>query len=131
MYNRYVPQADGSFRRSRIQEPIPNQPNRPPSSPGMREPPQRQPPPQQQDNCQQGNAPRQSCPPPQRNPPPAHSGGQWEHSAPSVGSFLRGLLPQNFDVEDLMVVLLLLLMSGNSGSDQNGALITLVIYLFL
>lgn len=131
MYNRYVPQADGSFRRSRIQEPIPNQPNRPPSFPGMREPPQRQPPPQQQDNCQQGNAPRQNCPPPQRNPPPTHSGGQWEHSAPSVGSFLRGLLPQNFDVEDLMVVLLLLLMSGNSGSDQNGALITLVIYLFL
>lgn len=131
MYNRYVPQADGSFRRSRIQEPIPNQPNRPPSSPGTREPPQRQPPPQQQDSCQQGNPPRQSCPPPQRNPPPTHSGGQWEHSAPSVGSFLRGLLPQNFDVEDLMVVLLLLLMSGNSGSDQNGALITLVIYLFL
>ena len=30
-----------------------------------------------------------------------------------------------------MVVLLLLLMSGNSGSDQNSALMTLVIYLFL
>ncbi|MGM9605066.1 MAG: hypothetical protein ACI3XG_08365 [Faecousia sp.] len=48
-----------------------------------------------------------------------------------MGSFLKGLLPQNFDTEDLMVVLLLLLMSGNSGNDQNAALMTLVIYLFL
>ena len=55
----------------------------------------------------------------------------YESPAPSVGSFLRGLLPQNFDTEDLMVVLLLLLMSGNSGKDQNAALMTLVIYLFL
>ena len=30
-----------------------------------------------------------------------------------------------------MVVLLLLLMSGHSGNDQNSALMTLVIYLFL
>ena len=55
----------------------------------------------------------------------------YEAPAPSVGSFLKGLLPQNFDTEDLMVVLLLLLMSGNSGKDQNAALMTLVIYLFL
>lgn len=135
MYNRYVPQADGSFRRSRIQEPMPSQPNRSPFSPGMREPPQRKPPFQQQGSCppQQNNNPpqRPNDTPPQRNPPPTHFHNQCEHAAPSVGSFLKGLLPQNFDVEDLMVVLLLLLMSGNSGSDQNGALITLVIYLFL
>lgn len=60
-----------------------------------------------------------------------HFHHQFDHPAPSVGSFLKGLLPQNFDVEDLIVVLLLLLMSGNSGSDQNGALMTLAIYLFL
>lgn len=48
-----------------------------------------------------------------------------------VGSFLKGLLPKNFDTEDLIVVLLLLLISGNSTKDQNGALMTLGIYLFL
>lgn len=54
-----------------------------------------------------------------------------EPSGSSVTSFLKGLLPQNFDTEDLIVVLLLLLMSGGSGSDQNAALLTLGIYLFM
>lgn len=66
-----------------------------------------------------------------RNPPPARRPPVSDNGAGSVGSFLKGLLPQNFDTEDLMVVLLLLLMSGNSGTDQNAALMTLVIYLFL
>jgi len=65
------------------------------------------------------------------NPPPQRSGGTYENQAGSVGSFLKGLLPQNFDTEDLIVVLLLLLMSGNNNSDQNAALMTLGIYLFL
>ena len=108
MYNRYIPQADGSYRRSRI----PEQNREPKPSPPPQEPPR---------------APQSSgsslCPPVRHN--------HQEQPAPSVGSFLRGLLPQNFDTEDLMVVLLLLLMCGNSGSDQNAALLTLVIYLFL
>ena len=48
-----------------------------------------------------------------------------------VLSFLKQLLPKNFDVEDLLVVLLLLLMAGDCREDQNSALLTLALYLFL
>ena len=48
-----------------------------------------------------------------------------------IGDFLGRLLPAGFDTEDLMVVLLLLLMSGNCGSGPNMPLITMLIYLFL
>lgn len=49
----------------------------------------------------------------------------------SVGSFLRQLLPRDFDTGDLLIVLLLLLMSGDCAEDQNTALLTLAIYLFM
>ena len=45
--------------------------------------------------------------------------------------FLKPLLPRDFDTTDLMVVLLLLLMSGDCQEDQNTALLTLALYLFL
>ncbi len=48
-----------------------------------------------------------------------------------MGSFLKNLLPKDFDTEDLMIVLLLLLMAGDCQEDQNSALLTLVLYLFL
>ena len=128
MYNRYIPQADGSFRRSRVPEPASNQPQRERSQPVRPEAERKEPP----------QNPAAAFPPQprevshlQRSAPSMRNAPYHESPAPSVGSFLRGLLPQNFDTEDLMVVLLLLLMSGNSGKDQNAALMTLVIYLFL
>ena len=48
-----------------------------------------------------------------------------------MGSFLRQLLPKDFDTSDLIVVLLLLLMAGDCPEDQNTALLTLAIYRFL
>ncbi len=45
--------------------------------------------------------------------------------------FLRQLLPKEFETEDLLIVLLLLLMSGDCQENQNTALLTLVLYLFL
>ena len=115
MYNRYIPQPDGSYRRNRIPEaeqplqpPIPMPPPPPPKEPETtpctgctHRPPSRRPP-----------------PPPRREPAP-------------VGGFLKQLLPKNFDTEDLLVVLLLLLMAGDSRENQNMALLTLVLYLFL
>ena len=44
---------------------------------------------------------------------------------------VKNLLPADFDTGDLIVVLLLLLMSGDCQEDQNWALLTLVLYLFL
>ena len=101
MYNRYIPAPDGSYKKQTI----------PDCSPPC---PQKQ---------EQG---KPSCPP-QKPPerPAVPCGGE------SIGDFLGRLLPAGFDTEDLMVVVLLLLMSGNSGKDQNAALMTLVIYLFL
>lgn len=129
MYNRYIPQADGSFRRNRVPEPTQARTEPPKAPPAAQNPAAQNPVPQ---DPQQSS----SFSPSQRNAfhsprAPVRNLPQYDHSPASVGSFLKGLLPQNFDTEDLMVVLLLLLMSGHSGNDQNSALMTLVIYLSL
>lgn len=113
MYNRYIPQSDGSYQRSRLPDqetrqsvPRPSehkpQPVKlPPAAPPVCPPPR---------------------PKPERKQAPAPSEG--------VGSFLRNLLPKDFDTEDLLVILLFLLMSRDS-EDHNSALLTLALYLFM
>ena len=133
MYNRYIPQPDGSFRRSRQPDAVPRrEPTTPPSEPapepGFCPPPPPEPPCQQNPSCAHMRPPRQNrpAPPRPRQQPPA------ERKDPlGIGSFLRQLLPRDFDTEDLLVVLLLLLMSGDGGEDQNFALLTLGLYLFM
>lgn len=95
MYNRYIPQQDGTHKRNR-----------------MEEPPRSAPPPPK---------------PPVPNPPPPHS----VPPTGNIGSFLRQLLPKDFDTGDLIVVLLLLLMAGDKPEDKNSALLTLALYCFL
>ncbi len=109
MYNRYVPQGDGSFRRDWIPDKQPQQKPCPPK-PG---PPKQTPP--KQDHA---SPPKQ----PQQRPPQASG---------NIAGFFRQLLPQDFCTEDLMIVLLLILMSGDCKEDQNTALLTLALYLFL
>ena len=92
MYNRYIQQQDGSYRKNRMPEQSPPRP----------EPPRQEPP-----------------------PPPPSRGGQ------SAEGFRRSLLPKNLDTGDLAVVLLLLLIAGDSREEQNTALLTLALYLFL
>ncbi len=46
-------------------------------------------------------------------------------------SFLKQLLPKNFDTGDLFIVLLLLLMAGDCDEDKNTALLTLALYFFM
>lgn len=48
----------------------------------------------------------------------------------NMGGFLKGLLPRSFDTEDMIIILLLLLF-GNSGKDTNATFLTLILYLFL
>lgn len=136
MYNRYTPQPDGSYRRNRVPE--------------SRRPPQQQSPQSQQQSSQpQRQAPSQSRgpsgsppePQPEQCTPPWQEQNRQKHedrpkSPPcrqggNVGSFLRNLLPKDFDTGDLVVVLLLLLMAGDCDEDRNTALLTLVLYLFL
>ena len=101
MYNRYIPAPDGSYKKQTI-------PDCPPPCSQQQE--QHKPP----------------CPPPRPPEPPAGPVG-----GKSIGDFLGQLLPAGFDTEDLIVVLLLLLMSGNCDSGPNMPLITMLIYLFL
>ena len=49
----------------------------------------------------------------------------------SISGFLKRLIPKDFDTGDLIVVLLLLLMAGDCADEQNTALLTLALYLFL
>ncbi len=106
MYNRYIPQPDGSYQRSHVPDKRPVQPPRPPAPPK----PDPAPP---------------SPPPPQPVPPPRPP----EHG--SVSGFLKNLLPPNFDTGDLIVVLLLLLLAGDCEEDRSTAMLTLVLYLFM
>lgn len=113
MYNRYIPQADGTYRRNRIPDP-----------PG-----------------QQRSQPHRNPPPPKNEPPevpPCTS--QREHNVNrhlipeqhgSAGSFLRQLLPKDLDTGDLLIILLLLLMAGDREEEKGSALLTLALYLLM
>ena len=98
MYNRYIPQSDGSFRRNTVQE-------------------------------RKNTPPPKHCPaaPPSKEPEISHPTPQQQ----SPLGFLKNLLPKDFDTGDLLIVLLLLLMAGDCGEDQNTAILTLALYLFL
>ena len=106
MYNHYIPQSDGSYRRSAQQEsrrPAPQPKHRP-------EPPQECPP----------EPPKPAPPPP--CPPPQPQG--------SLLDFFKGLLPRGLDTADLMIVFLLLLMNKD---DEGGLspILTLALYFLL
>ena len=102
MYNRYIPQPDGSHTRNRMPDPPRPTPAPPPE-------PEHRPPPEQShsDSCGPGR--------------PGFG----------IGSFFRQILPKDFDTGDLIVVLLLLLMAADSQDEQNSALLTLALYLFM
>ena len=127
MYNRYIPQSDGSYRKSQMQDKPPKQQPRLQTRPQPKpEPPC--PPPGKNSDPPPGPPPGPNPPPrkepPKPAPPPCIQGD-------SALSFLRQLLPKNLDTGDLLVIILLLLMAGDCKEDQNFALLTLAIYLFL
>ena len=105
MYNRYVPQPDGSHRRSTVN-----------SGPERARP---VPPPKPE--------PVPIC----SNPPSSHD----DHFSPppvfKAGDFLRRLIPKDLDTGDLLIIVLLLLMSADCQEEKNSALLTLALYLFM
>lgn len=122
MYNRYVPQPDGSYRRNRMQEQqrSTSAPIRQPSFPEKNTP---------------VYTPDSSYPAESNtmNQGGGFSSRKSRNASPhiSASSFLRHLLPGDFDTEDLLVVVLLLLMAGDCDDNRNNALLTLALYLFL
>ena len=116
MYNRYIPQPDGSYRRNRC----------PDQAPKPR--PQPKPAPKPEPPCPE---PLPICPPLREEPKSCSKPHPHSRNGGSVTDFLRQLLPRDFDTADLLIILLLLLMAGDCQEDQNTALLTLVLYLFL
>ena len=49
----------------------------------------------------------------------------------SILGFFKNILPKGLDTGDLLIILLLLLMAGDCQEEQNSAILTLAIYLFL
>lgn len=105
MYNRYIPQPDGSYARNRVPD------KHPPRHGNIPAPPP-----------QHDFTPKDNCA--QENPPPRK---HTEHNA----GFLRQLLPKDFDTGDLIVILLLLLMAGDSEEDRNTAILTIALYFLM
>ena len=101
MYNRYVPQPDGSYTRNKMQEPRGGRPHPPPAPP-----------------------PPEPCAP-EPEPPVCRNTNQ------RPGNFLRQLFPKDFDTGDLIVVLLLLLMAGDCEEDRNNAILTIALYFLM
>lgn len=113
MYNRYIPQPDGSHYRKRVPEP--------PRQEVKRQPAPQPPPP---------------CPPPpepvyipKKQSPPRHH--RSEPQADNILGFFKNLLPQGIETADLLIVLLLLLMAGDNEESKNNALLTLALYFFM
>lgn len=113
MYNRYVPQPDGTYTRCRMQDKAPQQSRKQRSTP------------------RPGNnvPPPVPCPPPPPEPP--RQGNPPCKEGTSIPDFFRQILPKGLDTGDLLVILLLLLMAGDCKQDKNTAMLTLVLYMFL
>lgn len=102
MYNRYIPQPDGSYQRNRINDPPGEKPEKHPESPP----------------CDPAHF-RQ----PERN--------EYTGVHGSIPGFLKRLLPANLDTGDLLIILLLLLMAGDKEESKQTALLTLALYFFM
>lgn len=105
MYNRYVPQPDGSYRRNQMPDPKKKEaPHSKKEQPSY-------------ESCD-------TTPQQEHKSPPCRQEG-------SISSFFRQILPKNLDTGDLLVILLLLLMASDCAEEQNTAMLTLALYLFL
>ena len=107
MYNHYIPQSDGSYRRT--QQPDQRRPAPPPR-------PRPEPKPEPPKECPPEPPKPVPCPPPQ--------------SPGTILDFFKNLLPRGLDTADLMIVFLLLLMNKD---DEGGLspILTLALYFLL
>lgn len=108
MYNRYIPQPDGTYQRKRVEEP-------------RREPDRPAPPP----------PPEDPCPPPKPEPAPTCPPPPQPWARQKATGFLQQLLPRDFDTGDLIVIVLLLLIAGDCEQERSNALLTLALYFIM
>ena len=120
MYNRYIPQPDGTHKRKKTFEQtnhaIPSQAN----FSHIEKICEKDNPHSQQDN--------------EKNHvifEPRKRNVQRQKVNQRTNSFLQNILPRELDAGDLIIIILLLLVSGDCPDEQNNALLTLAIYLFM
>ena len=109
MYNRYIPQPDGSYRRCKQPDSGQQAQMRNPPSPKEQAPP----------------------PPPPYIPSAEHKPQPKPLPNPQGMGFLRQLLPRDFDTGDLIVILLLLLMAGDCEESRSSAILTIALYILM
>lgn len=123
MYNHYIPQSDGTYRRNHVPENGYRQPQRSaaPSQPQPTQPPR-----------EELKQERPTEPPRREDQQPHCEGkctfGQSLNQSPL--SFLRRLLPKDIDSTDLIIILLLLL-SNEDEDDDVAPLLTIALYFLL
>lgn len=120
MYNRYIPQPDGSYRKKRIPDPTRNTPPPAPVHVPKPEPPN--------ECCELPPSPAEACPPPKPQPPHRKPA---QNKNDSITGFFKQLLPKDLETADLLILLLLLLMAGDCEEDRNNALLTMALYFFM
>ena len=111
MYNRYIPQPDGSHRRNKVSDSTRPEPQHRPAPPPRPEP-------------------SPSCQEPERQ---KHNGDHspTQQASGSITGFFKNLLPKDLDTGDLLIILLLLLMAGDNEKERNNALLTIALYFFM
>ena len=73
-------------------------------------------------------------PPPKPQPPPPPPVEQWQSNQAqnlSPFNFLKQILPKGFDMGDLAIVFLLLLMAGDNEENRSSALLTIALYFIM
>ena len=103
MYNRYIPQPDGTYQKNRLHEPPSRQPQYKPIPPSQDE----------------------------HFPPPPLTKKDAERPHNGILDFFKNLFPGEFDTGDLLIILILLLMAGDRKENNGNALLTLVLYLLM
>ncbi len=122
MYNHYIPQSDGSYRRSSVPE------RRRPQSPHPR--PEPRPDPKPEHKPEPKPDPRPELPKCDRPPEPSPGPAPCDSGGDGLLRFLKGLLPREIDTADLMILFLLLLMNKDA-EDGLSPMLTLALYFLL
>lgn len=121
MYNHYIPQSDGSFRRNSVPEPNRRSGGRPQQSRSNPAPQPSRPDPQPSPQLSQPRPQQEPC---REQPKPCQE-------QPGIFSFLRRFLPKDTDGTDLIVILLLLLLCSEEEDGDLAPLLTIALYFLL
>ena len=128
MYNRYIPQPDGSHRRTYVESPRDEEAAKKEAPCAMPIEPLSPPIPASKNTSKERPISRSYL---RNRPTRQNSRERPSEKRDNPGDFLKNILPKDFDTSDLFVVLLLLLMAGDSSEDTNTALLTLALYFFM